>query len=606
MNLHQAINYLTTTRASYFGIDPNTVIVGGGSLGAATALQATFASKTEIAALSASWSTYINNTYFNEYNINNVQSKIKGVMSFFGGLYNIDFIGATDNIPAFLYHGNIDPYVPYNKGYFMYNTINTEPYIYGSGEIAKRMDLNNQSYCFVTAMNLGHTFVGCNYQMGNFPIGYPMNYWPEMLTFLKGSVLCQRPNKVQKTIDCIVANNCDATAPAACRVAQETSVANSSPNNTIPVVTSTLPMAVCQPTVTNEHCHAFSFDGGDYVKVPTSASLNFGIPTNIDFWFKKNGIIPSNKINILYSAGIDLNVNNSRLTIGLIGENQLWVYAKDPISGNTSTQTISIPILDANWHHFAFVLLSNNVKFFIDATGTATQYNANLTITPNINNSTNFFGGTPYILGSTPLPIIGFKGQMDNIRYYVDIPDAFGLGTDAYVLQTKNSNVCPNDGLLKGYWKLNQDGQSVKDETSNHNDGLKGLGGAVDAADPTYVSNCNTSARMANPNNGINNTTQNNVDENKAIIPFDEKEVLNIFPNPTNDKPNVLFISKLDGLGTLEIVNENSTSILNTKISLKKGLNILTSYLPKLPSGFYIFKVQSTTDSFTQKIIITK
>jgi dienelactone hydrolase len=612
MDVHNAIKYLTIQRASTYGIDPNYVIVGGGSLGGGTAMQAAFMDKAEADAefgqsvnpgLGVNVDVY--DPYFNDFDATLQTTKIKGVIAFSGSVYNTTIIKPTERIPVFMFHGNKDPAVPYKDNYLFYNT--SDVFLYGSTSIATTIQNNGNSYCLITGKEMGHTTnTYCGNSDGAFPTGYPMNWYPDMLAFLKNSVLCGNLNQSSKNIDCISNNFCDVTTNSAtCRVVDGNAAAISNTiGNSSPIVLPSLPITACQSSIYNQHCHAFSFDGGDYIRVNSSSSFA-GVSTIIDFWYKKTGTIPSNKINIFYTAGNDININNSKITTGFIGENSLWLYIKDPVGGSSNNYTFSIPTIDVNWHHYAIVYYGNKFDFYVDG---IRQVNQTVPFTIDASNNNHYFGGAPYSMGTASLPYTKIIGQIDNIRYWSDLPDAFSTFVILnYIINTNSYNICPSSSYLTGYWKLNLDGQTVKDETNFHNDGIKGISVGVDAADPTYVSNCNTSVRMANPkNSNTNDSTKNTILENKAIEIINEKEILNIFPNPTNSKPNVLFVSNSDGVGVLEIINENGLSILNTKISLKVGVNILTSYLPKLSSGFYIFKVQSTIDSFTQKIIITK
>ena len=58
----------------------------------------------------------------------------------------------------------------------------------------------------------------CQYNKNTFPSGYPMNWYPDMLDFLRKTVIQKQPIQMYKTIECITAN---CTLPnATCRVSQ--------------------------------------------------------------------------------------------------------------------------------------------------------------------------------------------------------------------------------------------------------------------------------------------------------------------------------------------------------------------------------------------------
>jgi dienelactone hydrolase len=185
-DLHSAINYLITQRAGIFKIHPNYVIVAGGSFGAITALHAAFMDRTEANNLFGSLSD-VNSTYFSDFSESIQNNNIKGVVSLYGGLYDLSLIKASEAKPVFMYHGNRDPYVPYKTNYFFYTSGN--PMMSGSAVIAEKIKNNNHSYSLVIGDNVGHTYKPmCGYTNISFPLGYPMNWYPEMLSFLKNSV----------------------------------------------------------------------------------------------------------------------------------------------------------------------------------------------------------------------------------------------------------------------------------------------------------------------------------------------------------------------------------------------------------------------------------
>jgi hypothetical protein len=413
--------------------------------------------------------------------------------------------------------------------------------------------------------------------------------------------MCTNLNQLQKNVPC-VSPDCSTGAgtPANCREmnANPSHTANSSSNySTIPLIN--LPIASCIPSTINEHCHAFSFDGGDYIRINSSSTLNSTESNDIDFWYKKSGTIPTNKINILYSSGIDNNINNSRLTIGLIGENQLWVYAKNSSSTNNITQTINIPTLDNNWHHFTIAFFNTTLIISIDTW--TNQFTIPSPFVININNCTHYFGGANYTAGTTSLPYTNSIGQIDNIRFWTNVPDPWGVGT-MNIVNSGTENICPSVGYLMGYWKLNADGQIIKDETNHHNDGTKGATSSIETSDPTYITNCNTSAGTTNqPNNSL----LINVEIKKNDI--DKKEMLTVFPNPSSSKPTILFLSTEQGTADIQLINSKGIEITSLRdFNLNKNLNFISEFIPNLSNGIYFIKITTNQKSHEEKFVITK
>lgn len=145
MDLHIATKYLITKKAKQYNIDPNTVIVAGGSLGGGTAMQSAFMSKEEAI------EKYGNNAaspFFNEFDDNLQKNNIKGVIGLYGSLYDVDFIKPNELKPVFMFHGTADPAVPYMEGNLFYNPIDV--YVYGSEKIAEKLKSENGSFLFIT------------------------------------------------------------------------------------------------------------------------------------------------------------------------------------------------------------------------------------------------------------------------------------------------------------------------------------------------------------------------------------------------------------------------------------------------------------------------
>lgn len=599
MDLHISIKYLTIQRAATYGIDPNYVIVGGGSLGAATALQAAFMDKAEADAqfgLAVSpelgVNLDVNDAYFDDYDPTLQTTKIKGVVSLYGAVYNTTFISPTESTPVFLFHGNIDPNVPYRNNTMYYKS--SDVFVFGSSSIATTLQNNGSSYCFITGIDVGHTYKPmCSYLDESFPMGYPMNWYPDMLSFLKNSVLCNRLNQTSKVINCTLANGCDPTN-VPCRVVDgNTSHAPNLPANSTPVVLPSLPTSACQSTTTNQHCHAFSFDGGDYVKIVNYPSMvNPNKEYTVEFWFKKTAVIANNVYRIMFESG-GQSAKSGIIDFGFKGESNLYINTTGGPNGDPTEILIPVAI-DQNWHHYKLYYNAPSLSVSLKMDNNLLLPATSVSYFDIPSNFTTTFGGTYSPFGN------GSIGQMDEVKIWKGIT-AFNTNS------TNSTNICPNQTDLLAYYKLNADGQTVLDQTNNHYNGIKGLSLLADAADPTYVTNCNTSARMANTNaNPVVEPTKTTV-VNEPIKIKEEKEVLDIFPNPSENKPNILFLSNNEGVCSFEIVDiKGSVLISKQNIVLTKGMNIFSNYLPNLASGMYIAKIHTEYNHFEQKFAITK
>lgn len=604
MEFHNAIKFLTNSSNSVtYGLNPNFVIIGGFSIGAFSALAAAYWDKTEITTYcqSKGIGTWINDPYYNDFDASLQSTKIKGVFSWSGAVYTDYFNTPATTTPLYMYHGNRDRNVPYKEGNFMWDIFKQTVYVYGSRVMSEYLNTKNISMFLSTAKDVGHTLQGnCqDDKNANFPSGYFNNWYNDMLIFLKNTILCGNFNRNQNIINCNSSSNCD-NQIAACRDIDDAPglLYNQSQNTTTPTINA-IPLNSCMLSTTNEHCHAFSFDGGDYIKINSSSSLNSTESNDIDFWYKKSGTVPSNKINILYSSGIDNNINNSRLTIGLIGETQLWIYAKNSLSTNNTTQIINIPTLDNNWHHFTIAFFNTTLIISIDTW--ANQFTISSPFIININNSTHYFGGANYTTGTTSLPYTNSIGQIDNIRFWTNVPDPWGVGT-MNIVNSGTYNICPSVGYLMGYWKLNADGQIIKDETNYHNDGTKGATSSIETSDPTYITNCNTSARTTNqPNNSLP------VNEEIKNIDIDKKEILTVFPNPSSSKPSIIFLSPEQGTADIQLIDSKGVEIINLRnFNLNKNLNFISESIPNLSNGIYFIKITTNQKSHEEKFIITK
>lgn len=149
-----------------FNIDPDNIFVGGESAGAIMSLQAAFLNKeadrpietyektgflagerSDLGCLDCSGNHY------------SQPVKIKGILSLWGAVNDLDIIDAEENIPTFMVHGTLDQIVPYGKGrpfnllYF--------PKVYGSKYIKRRLDdLGIANTSDIYRGNVSHTVYG--------------------------------------------------------------------------------------------------------------------------------------------------------------------------------------------------------------------------------------------------------------------------------------------------------------------------------------------------------------------------------------------------------------------------------------------------------------
>jgi hypothetical protein len=75
-------------------------------------------------------------------------SKPSGVVSCWGAIGDLDWIDSADNIPTIMFHGNLDPIVPFNSG-FPFTIDIALPIVYGSNLIHDRLnelEIQNELY----------------------------------------------------------------------------------------------------------------------------------------------------------------------------------------------------------------------------------------------------------------------------------------------------------------------------------------------------------------------------------------------------------------------------------------------------------------------------
>ncbi|MCI5059428.1 MAG: carboxylesterase family protein [Flavobacteriales bacterium] len=105
----------------------------------------------------------------------NHSGNINGLISLWGGLYDINSINPSEDFPVLLVHGKNDIIVYYDKNGPFLNLVPSFPDVYGSKRIHERLDslgIDHETY-FVDGE--GHEFYGVT--NGNFGLTGPNDYW---------------------------------------------------------------------------------------------------------------------------------------------------------------------------------------------------------------------------------------------------------------------------------------------------------------------------------------------------------------------------------------------------------------------------------------------
>ena len=70
-------------------------------------------------------------------------------ISCWGAIGDLDWIESDNNVPILMFHGDLDPIVPFDSGYPF--TIDIAlPFVYGSNQIFNKLqDLDMESYLYV-------------------------------------------------------------------------------------------------------------------------------------------------------------------------------------------------------------------------------------------------------------------------------------------------------------------------------------------------------------------------------------------------------------------------------------------------------------------------
>ncbi len=632
MDLHIAINYLITKKAKQYNIDPNTVIVGGGSLGGGTAMQAAFMSKEEAI---AKFGKNAGNAYFNEFDDNLQQKTIKGVIGLYGSLYDVNFIKPNELKPVFMFHGSADPAVPYMEGNLFYNPIDV--YVYGSEKIAEKLKSENGSFLFITGKDVGHTMTPeCQYNKNTFPSGYPMNWYPDMLDFLRTTVIQKQPIQMYKTIECITAN---CTLPnATCRVSQvgknppaakslnpkipsanykkikvpgATNTSAVVVNNTPEMTTETpAPVLNVNTLVKNNHCLAYTFDGNDFIKVERSASLQSKF--DVEFWYKQSSLNDNNNVRILFSVSNEKNIKNSALVVGTLGNDKIYVSYNNGINYIENIQQLitnnkASYSLDNNWHHVHIKVAAPNLLVEIDGNAATALFADAIYSTRNTLNNNTYFGGSDYT--ETKIGNYTFTnavGQIHEIRFW----------NANYNFNYSTYNIPGNTEGIVALWKLNTNTQTQKDDGKLNLDATLGNSTAVEKADPTFVNNCVPSIVIPTPKDTVKPVVivPIKTDTAKVVTTTDTvtqptveiKDGITIITNSDIELPIIWFSTQKAGKGKFYIYNKSNKLVLCKSISFTKGKNDLAPYFAKLKSGTYNVKVLFLKKTYTKKFFLSE
>jgi hypothetical protein len=172
-DLSAAIRYLREHYEQY-GIDPDKIFVWGSSAGSFIGLHLAFSQEDE-----RPESTFGGG---NDPNLgcidcegNNYEhySKPNALISCWGAIGNLDWIDSEDNIPTLMFHGDLDPIVPFNSGYPFTVDI-ALPIVYGSNLIHERLNELNILNDLYVGQNEFHEYWGA--VNGNWLGGPNENY----------------------------------------------------------------------------------------------------------------------------------------------------------------------------------------------------------------------------------------------------------------------------------------------------------------------------------------------------------------------------------------------------------------------------------------------
>ena len=172
-----AIRYIREHYEEY-NVDPNKIFIWGTSAGSFIGLhlaysqederpESTYGTSTDpdLGCIDCSGNNYVHN------------NKPNALISCWGAIGNLDWIDPEDNIPALMFHGTLDPIVPFNSG-FPFTIDIALPIVYGSNLIYDRLQELN-IYSELYAPSELHEYWGT--VNGNW-FGGPNDYYNQIMT----------------------------------------------------------------------------------------------------------------------------------------------------------------------------------------------------------------------------------------------------------------------------------------------------------------------------------------------------------------------------------------------------------------------------------------
>lgn len=211
MDVHNAMSYLINNQSTY-NINPNQFIIGGFGIGGSAAFAASTISKAEIAPLFPN--TFTSDPYYID--LDTYRPRIKGALLLSASTTNLEYVDMTDNVPFFIYHGTHNPIAPFYSGAQGCDLL--VPFVYGGGAIAQRVDQfpSSYSYYLVEARGVGHTLsLDCvSNEWPKNSDSLAMLWFPDMVRFMKNSMLANNLNQFHKVITPINSSMFDYCAAA--------------------------------------------------------------------------------------------------------------------------------------------------------------------------------------------------------------------------------------------------------------------------------------------------------------------------------------------------------------------------------------------------------
>lgn len=182
-----AIRYMIEHQDIY-RIDPDHIYLGGESAGAINSMHTAFMT-TEAERPQETYGITLENFDLGclDCSGNSYQHSfdIKGVIDLWGGVLDLNYISANEEIPTLMIHGDNDFIVPYDEGYPFLNDFQlTFPYLYTSESIHDHMDAEGIYNEFYLYPGEGHLFYGLPEGVITFPNENWIPVWTQGHEFL--------------------------------------------------------------------------------------------------------------------------------------------------------------------------------------------------------------------------------------------------------------------------------------------------------------------------------------------------------------------------------------------------------------------------------------